>query len=206
MSIDIIRDGEAIIMIGTTEEEHDSLRRKLLNEDLYLEEMNRISNPKRMREFLMVRLLLQNFFGYTPVVLYNKEGKPRLQEPGYELSISHCGHHAAVVLHPLRKVGIDIEKRGRNVQKVARRFLSSGEKSDFAGIENTDDLLLIWSAKEALYKIIGKDACDFATSFRVYPFDTASSGVMQAEYLHTGNMYRMQYRCTDNYVLVWAIE
>jgi phosphopantetheinyl transferase len=206
MIINIIEDGEAIILIGTSDEDNNVLKNRLLNVEIYQDEINQTRNPKRLREFLMVRLLLQQFFDCNPVVQYNEVGKPGLPESGYELSISHCSRHAAVILHPHRKVGTDIENRGRNVQKVARRFLGSEEQTDFAGKENTDALLLIWSAKEALFKIIGNEAYDFGSSLRIYPFEPAASGVMKAEFKKTGKLYSLQYRCSDSYVLVWAIE
>jgi len=206
ITIDIIRDEEAIILIGTSSEENEVLRSLLLNDAVYQDEIKQISNSKRIREFLMVRLLLQHFFGYNPVVMYNNDGKPALNEKGYELSISHCSDYAAVILHPNRKVGIDIEKRGRNVRKVAPRFLGPEEQADFYTHENTETLLLIWSAKEALFKIIGKEALDFADSFRIFPFEPALSALMQAEYKKTGIKYQLPYRCTNSYVLVWCVE
>lgn len=206
MKIDIIKDEDAIILIGTQEDENAHLDQLLLNRTIYEDEIRQISNPKRLREFLMVRLLLQHFFSDNRIVVYNEEGKPRIPGSGFELSISHCSKKAAVILHPQRNVGIDIEKRGRNVQKVVRRFMSNDEQSDFADTDNSDALLLIWSAKEALYKIIGKDAFDFAASFRIYPFESSEWGIMKAEYLKTNKLYSLQYRCTESYVLVWVIE
>ncbi len=128
-------------------------------------------NSARMREILAVRCLLKAMTGEEQRVLYDADGSPAIpqqiesvrQSDGKEvhtvwthLSISHTEGWAAVLLAS-RPVGIDIERLGRRVERVTSRFL---QESELALLRDEVELHLAWSAKESLYKVLGRDYFD----------------------------------------------
>jgi 4'-phosphopantetheinyl transferase EntD len=57
------------------------------------------------------------------------------------------------------RIGIDIEKPGRNIEKIAPRFLSAKEWGKWQSSSNL--LTLAWSAKESVYKAVGIPGLSF---------------------------------------------
>ena len=110
------------------------------------------------------------------------------------------------MVHPTRKVGIDIECPTDKIQKLYKRFLSKQEQEELSDGKNRQQLLLAWSAKEALYKIIGKEAIDFANQLRIFPFCPEMTGEMTAEHTPTGKLYYLSYILTEKYTLVYCIS
>ena len=76
--------------------------------------------------------LLRQMLGYDVVLIHNEDGKPFIK--GYNI-----------------QVGIDIEYHSDRIQKIAQRFLRSDEKYTL-----TSDLLTVWCAKEAVYKLFSE--------------------------------------------------
>jgi phosphopantetheinyl transferase len=85
------------------------------------------------------------------------------------------------------------------------RFLSLTEQKELSEGKDIHQLLLAWSAKEALYKIIGKEAIDFATQLRIFPFNVQPSGELNAEHIPTKTIYKLQYQQTNEYTLVYCM-
>lgn len=109
--------------------------------------------------------------------------------------------------HPTRKVGIDIECPTDKIQKVYKRFLSIAEQEDLSNGKDNRKLLLAWSAKEALFKIIGKEAIDFANQLRIFPFEIkSSSGEIKAQHIPTKSHYQLFYQQTEKYTLVYCLS
>jgi 4'-phosphopantetheinyl transferase len=68
-----------------------------------------------------------------------------------------------------------------------------------------DALLLHWSAKETVYKILDIPGTDFRKHLFVRPFSVAEEGVIETEEFVTGHnyLYVLSYRISDDYVLTW---
>jgi len=66
-------------------------------------------------------------------------------------------------------------------------------------------LLLAWSGKEALYKIIGREAVDFANQLRIFPFEVKPSGEMKAQHIPSESFYKLFYQLTEQYTLVYCL-
>jgi len=164
-------------------------------------------SEKRKNEFLAVRLALKELMGYEVEVIYNNEGKPFIANDTHQISISHSGEWVAVIAHPKNKVGIDIECPNKKIEKVYSRFLSLTEQQTLFGDGDVRKLYLAWSAKEALYKIIGREAVDFQNQLQILPFDiTSNSGKMNAIHLPTAINYQLKYHICNDYCLVYSIE
>jgi phosphopantetheinyl transferase len=75
------------------------------------------------------------------------------------------------------KVGIDIECIHDRILKIRSKFVAAKEDV-FLKEDNflTENLILIWSAKEALFKMDGKGNMDFRKNISIKPFHLQDSG------------------------------
>ena len=71
------------------------------------------------------------------------------------ISLSHSGEYAAAIVSDRGTVGIDIEKRGPRILRVAERFMTPGELENARGEYFQDKLYIHWCTKEAVYKMLG---------------------------------------------------
>jgi phosphopantetheinyl transferase len=115
-------------------------------------------SKKRKREFIAVRILMQEIFGGS-TILYSNIGSPYLKNGNY-ISISHANNVVGIAISE-SKVGLDLEPVNDKVHRVKHKFLSHTEKEKF-NTTNTLDLIRIWSAKEALYKLSGEKGLIFS--------------------------------------------
>ncbi len=119
---------------------------------LYQSEVERHKSVKRRQEYLSVRALLLDALGHECDVSHDEMGKPSLPEAHLRISISHTKGYAAILISPLREVGLDIEQFSDKVFHVRDKFLRAEEKQIIDSTDRTQ-LLLCWSAKEAVYKL-----------------------------------------------------
>jgi 4'-phosphopantetheinyl transferase len=82
-------------------------------------------------------------------------GKPRLAQPGMELSVSHSADLVGVALSPAGPVGLDVEGVARAV--LLPDALTSSEAAAVAAADDpTRAFLVCWTRKEAAAKAIGE--------------------------------------------------
>ena len=170
-----------------------------------LTEYSNLKSDKRRLEYLGVRIALKNLLGEEKHISYSKEGKPVLPDNSYQISISHSGRWIAVMAHTKNQVGIDIEVPTDKVGKLYKRFLNETEQKELSDGQNPGQLLIAWSAKEALYKIIGLEAVDFANQLHIFPFETNNEGVLHAEHIPSKQKYKLHYIQNEFYTLVYCI-
>ena len=165
-----------------------------------------LRSAKRQLEFLGVRVALKRLLGQEFHIFYETSGKPFLPDSCYKVSISHSREWVAVAIHPSISVGVDIECPTDKVLRVYHKFLHTAELdmlSDRVGILS---LQVIWSGKEALYKIIGAEAVDFAAHMRMLPFALQEENDVTMEHIPTGRLYRAHYIQNDQYTLVYCLD
>lgn len=114
-------------------------------------------SPKRHKEFIAVRAVLERMLPGA-VIGYNAAGKPYLLSSPQRISISHTADVVAVLISRKEEeeVGIDVEQYGERVCRVAPRFVGETEQAD--GVWQK---LLLWSAKETVYKMMNCREVDF---------------------------------------------
>ncbi|MBO7260504.1 MAG: 4'-phosphopantetheinyl transferase superfamily protein [Bacteroidaceae bacterium] len=164
-------------------------------------------NAQRLLEKMAVRVLLHTLLPDPPVSIhYEPTGKPILNGGELNVSISHTKGFVAVIIAPFRhSVGVDIEPISDRVVKVAARFM--GDKEYESLMHNSDKSVatICWSAKEALYKILGKPVVDFRNSMCLSSFPVADSGEISVEiFTETKQTFLLDYVIFDSIVLVWA--
>ncbi len=121
--------------------------------DIYLMELP-AKIARRKAEQQAKAEMLQNIFGEEVTVQYSEAGKPYL--PDRYLSISHSKHHLCMAFSTKQEIGIDIEEIQPRMSRLMTYFLSPKEIDACKG-----KLALVtrcWCAKEAIYKIVGKEA------------------------------------------------
>ena len=203
ISKDIISIDDARLFIFEITESVEVLFRQLDFVDSI--EFSKLVSDKRKKEYLGVRIALKLLLGVEKTIQYDTERKPTLSDNSFQISVSHSGSWIAVMVHPTRPVGIDIEVPTTKIQNIYKRFLNETEQTAFANGENLNQLLLAWSGKEALYKIIGKEAVDFAKQLHLFPFENKKEGTFNAEHIPTKQKYQLHYIQNESYTLVYCI-
>lgn len=153
-----IETGAVRCCIWRVSECADELLRLLPDDGTALREeaFARFANEKRRLEFIAVRVLLYHMLGRLPVVAYYPDGRPYLTDQSYEISVSHTQGIVAVILSPCHTVGVDVEQYGLRVERVFHKFLGEDEYAP-----GTWEKLLIWSAKETVFKMMHCTGVDF---------------------------------------------
>lgn len=123
-------------------------------------------------------------------------GRPVVE--GFEISISHTGEFIAMMISACgAPCGIDIEFLDRSVDKVATRFASPDEIAICTPLIPKNPALLVWCAKEAVYKLLGREGVDFLRSMTIV--SGASSRLTALAY---GDTIEMEWRVDDNNLLM----
>ena len=83
-------------------------------------------SPKRFCERAASRLSLNRIKEtLNDDITYTAEGKPHLLRKSGHISISHTKEWVAVAYHPFLPIGIDIERIGEKIEKVAPRVFNA---------------------------------------------------------------------------------
>lgn len=199
-----INEDRASLLVWEVTETRDELLREINHPDS-LEEYQKLNTEKRKKEFLAVRVALKYLFEEEIYISYDENGKPFLSGKRYNVSISHSGNWVAVLTHPEREVGVDIECIGNRVEKVYSRFLSEKERLYLSEKKKKEQLHIMWSAKEAAYKIFGKETVDFANQLYIEPFDMNMNRNTITIHTMSGKKLMLQSQLTSQYTLVYGM-
>ena len=143
-----IPDGE-LLERGATEEE--------------LQSVEGISSQSRRAERLAWRLLLRSVLP-TAQIEYLSSGKPEIKNNQYHhISVSHCQDFVAVAI-ATKPCGIDVERYDRNFERVKSRYMTAEEQSLSA---DEHWAAVVWCAKEAMYKMAGREGVDFKRDMQI---------------------------------------
>ena len=141
---------------------------------------SRFQNEARRVEHLAWRRVVRRELGRGVQIEYNEVGAPIVDTPNTYISVAHTTGAVAVVIADT-PVGVDIELLHRGFDRVASRYLSAEELA-----LSSDDrwLAMVWSAKEAMYKLYGHKGVDLVEELRVTAYDAAEGciyGAMRGE-------------------------
>jgi 4'-phosphopantetheinyl transferase len=121
----------------------------LLLTDEELEKYKGFISDKRKREFFFTRVLLLSF-GIDLRIQYRSTGKPIINEG--HISISHSRNTVIIGYSKDHVIGVDIEYFNPKIHRVKFKFLAEIEKDRF-DIKDEKTLTILWSIKEAIYKM-----------------------------------------------------
>lgn len=138
-----------------------------------------ILNPYKRLQFVAAREALLQIQPDFPLgnMQVTETGKPYI--PGFEgsFSLSHSSNYAAALISKSPDCGFDIELPGKKVSAIRDKFLSP---SEYKNVErslkyffpNASDFIfygLCWSAKESVYKWLGRRNLDFRENMQLFP-------------------------------------
>jgi phosphopantetheinyl transferase len=186
----------------------EQLRSMFHQFSVYEEGFVRFSSEKRKQEWLAVRVLLKELCGEEKTIAYLPSGKPYLEDGSLHVSFSHTNGYVAVAIHPSVEVGIDIEQYGTRVRRVASRFIREDEWVSVDAGDETYALLLHWSAKETMFKLMEDAGVDFIDHLHILPFEPKDSGTFKArEYRSDKEQeFLIHYDTHPDYVLTFACQ
>ena len=152
------------IAVWSISETYDGLV-LFLNNESFLKEIKNLGlkSTLRINQKLVAGILLQHILNQNIELSYDKLGKPHLKNNAGHISISNTKELVAVIYHPEKSVGIDIEIPSERVLKIAPKFVNEQERL-WVGANQTERYLnyyKIWCVKESIFKLIGGGGIDF---------------------------------------------
>jgi phosphopantetheinyl transferase len=118
-----------------------------------LKEMASIMHEKRRKEYAAIRKLKNRIFK-NHRILYTLNGKPYLETSEKHIGISHSKNFA-LFAYSDSSFGCDIEEIDDRLLRVKNRFTNHRELSMLAHFSPLDQLCMLWTSKEAIYKLLG---------------------------------------------------
>ncbi len=207
---DIVADSSTRILVWhITEQEHELQSRLQLNQS-ELQQIESIKVSLKRLQWLASRVLIRTIVNTPEFILMNKtsNGQPVLTELGHHVSISHCGHIAAVIVSKKSRVGIDVEEMTDRIKSIRHKFIGEQEMTWMYNKSEMLKTLLVWSAKETVYKWYAIGQVDFRRNIFLEKFEQSQNGIIEAIFRNDKltKPLLIQYRCYSNFVLTWVID
>jgi phosphopantetheinyl transferase (holo-ACP synthase) len=99
-------------------------------------------------------------------IVHAPSGAPYVEgDENLQISISHSNEWYAIYLSSEHPVGVDIQTIKKNIYKGRSYFVNEFEENNFS--MDAKNLHLIWSAKEAVYKLKKGEVMDYKESITV---------------------------------------
>lgn len=197
--------GNTRVAVWHVTEDYDELLGLLPDADSVSNEAAlRFTSEKRQIEWTAVRVLLYTMLGRQVHIDYNEQGAPLLPRyEGLNISISHTRGYVAVAVSNTDKVGVDVEQiekvdegQTTRVERIKSKFIADDEYAD-----SVIGMLLHWSAKESVYKVLGKEDVNFKEDLHVEPFDELCYEGQFSMIDMNGDTHIIIYKVFDEFVL-----
>ena len=160
-------------------------------------------NEEISREyFLAVRKLLK-IENPDININYDENGKPYLNK-NKGISISHSNKMVGIGLSTEIDFGIDIQIKTDKIFNIQNKFLSEKEILQLRS-KNIESLTKIWSAKESIYKLLGKKGVSFSGDLEI---DVSPENNMfkTGHYINGNNKIKFDliFFSLDEYIICFA--
>lgn len=167
-----------------------------------------VRSDNRRSEIITTNLMVKELFGNGCNLHHHNSGAPYLvsEEGKYvpKISISHCRGMVAVAYSD-KAVGVDVEQIEERVMRIRNRVQNADE------MQHTGDSIVLntvlWTAKEALFKLIPEEGVDFAKDLQIH-LENVDADALENRYLATayGRSYNMISLLVDENILTIAFE
>lgn len=158
---------------------------------------SRFQREARRAEHLSWRRIVRRELGRGVRIEYNDVGAPIVDTPNIYISVAHTSERWVAVAIADTPVGVDIECVERGFERVASRYISAEE---LALSTHEHWGAMVWSAKEAIYKLCGRRGVDLIGDFSIVGWDEANS-VAHAE-VRDGGSVRVELGFVDKKFVV----
>jgi 4'-phosphopantetheinyl transferase len=170
----------------------------LLNEE-EKKHLIEIKSEQKKNEFAAVRWMKTNLFGIDHI-LYMEDGSPTINNSSF-ISISHTTKYACLGVSKTHKIGIDIEEIREKAVNVQHKFCNENEALIF-DTANNFDMTLLWSLKEALYKLSDRQQLLFKTDICI---NKRSTEIVASIRFESGfKKVSLGYQLIDNHILTFT--
>ena len=153
--------------------------------------------------FLAVRKLLENEDPELTID-YDLKGKPFLNKQK-GISISHSNEIVAIGISNEIDFGIDIQHKTDKILKIKNKFLSKNESRFLGKTDNMEFLIKVWSAKESIFKALGKEGVSFSNDLEI---DTINDkDLFRAGYYKKDNIkikFDLDFLFIEEYIICYA--
>jgi len=139
---------------------------------------------------------------------YDNCGKPFLNNGVKHISVAHSGKFSALIASTKHSVGIDIEKIQPKIVHLTEKFMNNHELDQISSRHEIESLYLVWTSKEAIYKLYGKKDILFKDHINIFPFDFKGHGTIIGE-INTPDFKKqlsIQYSVIENYLMAFTID
>ena len=173
----------------------------LNKEDKNLLKIRKGKNSKEY--FLAVRKLLENEDPEL-TIKYDLKGKPFLNKQK-GISISHSNEMVVIGISNETHFGIDIQHKTDKIFKIKSKFLSKKEGKFLGKTDNMEFLIKVWSAKESIFKALGKEGVSFLNDIEI---DTSNDkDLFRAGYYKKDNIkikFDLDFLFIEEYIICHA--
>jgi phosphopantetheinyl transferase len=211
----IYNNSSPLIGIWQIDESWQDLLNMLDGNEKYAETIQDIKSEKRRCEWLATRVLLKNILGRDVIIGYKESGAPYLIGRNSNISISHTRGFASLIISDDSIPGIDIEYHSDRAWRLRKKYLNKNELMLFDNIDKLYSLpgnreqtlaIILWCAKETVYKIVQLEKIDFTHHIEIIPISiSGSQGKLRA--IETKDLcnheFIISYQITDRYIITW---
>lgn len=153
MPLTLNHNGLVVWHITESRQELEALTRAERNDKL---------SDHRAAEKLVATHLTQKFLNST--IAHHPDGAPYPTHSDKYISISHTTNYLALKISE-SPCAIDMENLDRNAKRIAKKFATTTEINTATKVLPQNPELLIWCAKETLYKFARRAGAEFLTDF-----------------------------------------
>lgn len=171
------------------------------SEILTPEEKNAYHNfksVKRKLEYFFTRVLWKDF-GINEPIFYDQFGRPFLKKA--HISISHSRDIIVIAYNEDHQVGVDVEYLSQKISMIKHKFISQADEN-LIDLKNETQLTLVWSIKEAVYKMENIQGLSLKENIHVnIKNDLGYVNVKKNGEIHT---YTFQFIVRHQYVITYC--
>lgn len=191
------------LAIWEISESSEELSKELDSPSIIQKIFNEVQTEKRRKERITAHIILKELLGEEKEIKHDANNAPYIEDSNLHISISHTNSMVAVAISN-NPIGIDIEDRERKQLQLSHKFTTKQEKEWIDNCKTIKDKQLIseviWSAKEAIYKLANIKGLLFESEIEIAPFIPQTETTFKATYLNKSTTNHLLLR--NNELLV----
>ena len=202
-----IKNSDQILGLWEIEENLNDLLEAAKKWDYNVEKQRSFKSEMKQKQWLAARLLMHSMNPEIGRIHYRESGAPWLKED-YYISMSHSHERVALVLNKTSDVGVDLQQFTPKISRIQHKFASEFELDNIDSDMHTEKLILLWCAKETIYKRMKIFGLIFKSEIEVEPFDYGNQGILNSTVRHGNETYSipLKYEILDDYTLVYTFN